>query len=67
MPTNKQLLDMLKQQRKDFSEQQKNVKEFQDYVVANMVPIKELVLGPKRLTQRERELEVVRATSSFKN
>ena len=26
-----------------------------------------MVLGPERLSQRERELEVARATSSFKN
>ena len=38
MPTQKQLWDMLKQQQKDFSDQQKNFKDFQDYVAANMVP-----------------------------
>ena len=51
---------MLKDQREEF-------KEFQNYVATNMVPIKDLVLGPKRLSQRERELEIARATSSFKN
>ena len=32
-----------------------------------MVPIQELVLGPKRLSHRERDLEVERYTRSYKN
>ena len=32
-----------------------------------MVPMQELILGPKRLSQRERDLEVERYTRSYKN
>ena len=31
---------------------------FNDYVKDNMVPIKEIVLGPKRMSQKDREYEV---------
>ena len=60
VPSQQEIWDM-------FLDQQKKFQKFQDYVVENMVPIKELVLGPKRLSQRERELEVERHTRSYKN
>ena len=50
-----------------FKEQQEKFRRFQVYVRDNMVPIKEIVFGPKRLDQREREIEVERATRSYKN
>ena len=31
---------------------------FNDYVKDNMVPIKEIVLGPKRMSQKYREYDV---------
>ena len=31
---------------------------FNDYVKDNMVPIKEIVLGPKRMSQKDREYEI---------
>ena len=46
VPSQQELWDM-------FLDQQKKFQKFQDYVAENMVPIKELVLGPKRLSQRE--------------
>ena len=74
MPSQKQLWEMLQQQQKlveqeqkDFLDQPSKFKEFTEYAADNMVPMQELVLGPKRLTQRERDLELARATSSFKN
>ena len=50
-----------------FKEQQEEFKNFRSYVRDNMVPIKEIVFAPKRLDQREREIEVERATRSYRN
>ena len=58
---------MLQDQQKKFLDQQNKFQKFQEYVADNMIPIQELVLGPKRLSQRERDLEVERYTKSYKN
>ena len=39
---------------------------FNDYVKDNMVPIKEIVLGPKRMSQKDREYEVEIVTRSYR-
>ena len=41
--------------------------DFNQYVQENKVPIKEIPLDPKRLSQKDRELEVERVTRSYKN
>ena len=53
MPSQKQLWYLLNQQQKDILDQQSK---FKEHVVDNMVPMQELVLGSKRLSQRERDL-----------
>ena len=39
---------------------------FNDYVNDNMVPIKEIVLGPKRMSQKDREYEVEIVSRSYR-
>ena len=56
-----------KEDKEQLARQEKRFKDFNTYVQDNMVPIKEIVLGPKRLSQKDRELEVERVTRSYKN
>ena len=48
-------------------EQREAFSNFRSYVRDNMVPIQEKVFAPKRMGQREREIEVERATRNFRN
>ena len=59
-PSSQEMWQIIKDQQEAFSN-------FRDYVRDNMVPIQEKVFTPKRMDQREREIEVERATRSYRN
>ena len=59
-PSSQEMWQIIQEQRESFAN-------FRDYVRDNMVPIQEKVFAPKRMSQREREVEVERATRSFRN
>ena len=73
VPSQAELFAMVKTLQKErledkekLARQEKRFQDFNTYVQDNMVPIKEIVLGPKRLSQKDRELEVERVTRSYK-
>ena len=73
VPSQAELFAMVKTLQKErledkekLARQEKRFQDFNTYVQDNMVPIKEIVLGPKRLSQKDRELEVERVTHSYK-
>ena len=80
LPSQEQMFEMIRDLQKKAKEDEEEkarkdqkiaalegqFEDFNDYVKDNMVPIKEIVLGPKRMSQKDREYEVERVTRSYK-
>ena len=64
--TNQELKELVLQQRKELAGTRKELDEFRAFVRDKMVPLEERVFAPKRLSHREREVEVERATRPYR-
>ena len=77
LPSQEQMFEMIRDLQKKAKEEKARkdqkiaalegqFEDFNEYMKDNMVPIKEKVLGPKRMSQKDREYEVERVTRSYK-
>ena len=73
-PSAEEMWRIILQQRQEISDGRKEIQKgklelasFREYVEDKMVPLEEVVFAPKRMSKKDREAEVERATRPFKS